>query len=116
MDGHTASLEKMRADGVAEAAVDTFGRYYEQLAAGDVGTLPESDLKPVDELPDAEELPEDEEGATRALEQGGLARGAVAWGRESERKPVDGLAGGGRAPRAEGGALLPLEQRLGGIE
>src|SRR3954471_21126050 len=69
MDGHTASLEKMRADGVAEAAVDTFGRYYEQLQAGEVGTMSESDLEPVTELPDAEELPEDEEGATQALDQ-----------------------------------------------
>jgi UTP--glucose-1-phosphate uridylyltransferase len=69
VDGRSASVEKMRADGVAEAAVETFGRYYEQLEAGDVGSLPESELEPVTELPDAEELPEDEEGATQALDQ-----------------------------------------------
>src|SRR4051794_11909801 len=59
----------MRADGVAEAAVETFGRYYEQLQAGEVGTMHESDLKPVEDLPDAEELPEDEAGASEALDR-----------------------------------------------
>src|SRR4051794_11531424 len=59
----------MRADGVAEAAVETFGRYYEQLQAGEVGTMHESDLKPVEDLPDAEELPEDEETTSEALDQ-----------------------------------------------
>jgi UTP--glucose-1-phosphate uridylyltransferase len=69
VDGLTASVEKMRSDGVAEAAVTTFSRYYEQLRAGDVGTLPEADLEPVEDLPDAEELPEDEAGASEALDQ-----------------------------------------------
>lgn len=69
MDGLTASVEKMRSEGVAEAAVETFSRYYEQLREGDVGTLPESGLEPVEELPDAEELPEDEAGASEALDR-----------------------------------------------
>jgi UTP--glucose-1-phosphate uridylyltransferase len=69
VDGLTASVEKMRSEGVAEAAVETFSRYYEQLREGDVGTLPESGLEPVEELPDAEELPEDEAGASEALDR-----------------------------------------------
>jgi UTP--glucose-1-phosphate uridylyltransferase len=68
-DGLSASVEKMRAEGVAEAAVETFSRYYEQLREGDIGTLPEADLEPVEDLPDAEELPEDEAGASEALDQ-----------------------------------------------
>lgn len=69
MDGLTSSVEKMRSEGVAEAAVETFSRYYEQLREGDVGTLPEADLEPVEDLPDAEELPEDEAGANEALDR-----------------------------------------------
>ena len=68
-DGLTASVEKMRSEGVADAAVETFGRYYEQLREGDVGTLPEADLEPVESLPDAAELPEDEAGASEALDR-----------------------------------------------
>src|SRR5215211_920358 len=59
----------MRSEGVADAAVETFGRYYEQLREGDVGTLPEADLEPVESLPDAAELPEDEAGASEALDR-----------------------------------------------
>ena len=59
----------MRSDGVAEAAVETFSRYYEQLREGDVGMLPESELEPIGELPDAEQLPEDEAGASEALDR-----------------------------------------------
>jgi UTP--glucose-1-phosphate uridylyltransferase len=69
MDGLTASVEKMRSDGVADAAVETFSRYYEQLREGDVGTLAEADLEPVEDLPDADELPEDEAGASEALDR-----------------------------------------------
>jgi len=74
VDGLTASVEKMRSDGVADAAVETFSRYYEQLRRGEVGTLPESDLEPIEELPDAEELPEDEAGASEALDRAVLLK------------------------------------------
>jgi len=69
VDGLTASVEKMRSEGVANAAVETFSRYYQQLREGDVGTLPESGLEPVEDLPDAEELPEDKAGASEALDR-----------------------------------------------
>ena len=51
------ALEKMRADGAPDIAVDTFAHYYEQLAAGETGTLAESDIEPVDSVPDADDLP-----------------------------------------------------------
>jgi UTP--glucose-1-phosphate uridylyltransferase len=57
----------MRADGVAEIAVDTFAHYFERLRAGDTGALAEAEIEPVAELPDADELPDDEEGARAAL-------------------------------------------------
>ncbi len=58
MDGLEASLEKMRRAGLADAAVETFRHYYEQLVAGETGTLAESEIEPLDELPEFEELPE----------------------------------------------------------
>ncbi len=58
-DGLTASVEKMRAAGVHPAAIDTFAHYYERLAAGETGLLPESDIEPLRDLPDAEALSEE---------------------------------------------------------
>ena len=52
------SLEKMRAEGVHEAAVDTFAHYYEMLARGERGVLPEAEIEPVEDLPDSAELPD----------------------------------------------------------
>jgi UTP--glucose-1-phosphate uridylyltransferase len=57
-DGRQASVDKMRAEGLADAAVDTFAHYYERLEAGESGVLPEADIEPVESLPDADELPE----------------------------------------------------------
>jgi UTP--glucose-1-phosphate uridylyltransferase len=67
MDQLNAALEKMRADGVADVAVKTFAHYHERLQAGEGGVLAESDIEPIDELPDADELPDDAEGARAAL-------------------------------------------------
>ncbi len=58
-DGLTASVEKMRAAGVHQAAIDTFRHYYERLAAGETGLLPESEIEPLRDVPDAERLSED---------------------------------------------------------
>jgi UTP--glucose-1-phosphate uridylyltransferase len=67
MDGLTASLEKMRRAGVGEAAVEAFSHHYERLREGDAGVVPESELDPVEEMPDAEDLPQDEATAAEAL-------------------------------------------------
>jgi UTP--glucose-1-phosphate uridylyltransferase len=50
----------MRAEGVADAAIDTLRHYYARLEAGETGVLPEAELEPVDALPDAEDLPADD--------------------------------------------------------
>ena len=57
-DGLKESIEKMRADGVPDLAVRTFSHYYEQLASGEQGTIAETDIEPVADLPDLADLPE----------------------------------------------------------
>ena len=66
-DQLTASVEKMRAEGEADAAIATFAHYHELLCSGDEGVLRESELEPVESLPDADELPADERGARDAM-------------------------------------------------
>ena len=116
-----SALEKMRADGVADVALKTFAHYYERLRSGDTGTLPESEIEPVDELPDADELPEDEPGANEALAQtvviklnGGLGTSMGMTGPKSLLEVKDGLTFLDitvhqiRALRERTGARLPL--------
>jgi UTP--glucose-1-phosphate uridylyltransferase len=57
VDGLEASLQKMRREGLPDAAVDTFEHYYRQLAEGATGMLPESEIEPVEQLQDLEDLP-----------------------------------------------------------
>jgi UTP--glucose-1-phosphate uridylyltransferase len=92
------ALAKMRADGVAQIAVDTFAHYFERLRAGDTGVLPESDIEPVAELPDADELPADDAGARAALDRtvvvklnGGLGTSMGMTGPKSLLEVKDGL-------------------------
>jgi UTP--glucose-1-phosphate uridylyltransferase len=63
------AVEKMRAEGLPKIAVETFASYERRLAVGEQGTLPESEIEPVEELPDAERLPDDPDGARRALDR-----------------------------------------------
>jgi UTP--glucose-1-phosphate uridylyltransferase len=58
MDGLQASIEKMRREGIPDAAVNTFEYYYEQLRAGETGMLPEAEIEPVDEVADLDALPD----------------------------------------------------------
>jgi UTP--glucose-1-phosphate uridylyltransferase len=68
-DGLQKSLEKMRAEGVAELAARNFEHYYRLLEEGDQGVLPESELEPVDHVPDAEDLEPGGEAARDALDR-----------------------------------------------
>jgi UTP--glucose-1-phosphate uridylyltransferase len=56
-DGLQASIEKMKRERVPDASIATFEHYYEQLAAGESGMIPEDSIDPVKDLPSAEELP-----------------------------------------------------------
>jgi len=57
----SAATEKMRREGLPEIAIDTFAHYEELLRQGDQGTLPESELEPLHDVPSADELPEADE-------------------------------------------------------
>jgi UTP--glucose-1-phosphate uridylyltransferase len=53
----SAAVEKMRREGLPESAIDTFAHYERLLREGETGVLPESEIEPLTELPDARELP-----------------------------------------------------------
>jgi UTP--glucose-1-phosphate uridylyltransferase len=67
VDGLDASMEKMRREGLPDAAIDTFRHYYRQLAEGETGMLPESDIEPVEELQDLESLPDEDAPLDQAV-------------------------------------------------
>jgi UTP--glucose-1-phosphate uridylyltransferase len=58
MSGRQRAIEKMRAEGLPDVAVETFARQYDRLVAGEQGTISETKILPVDQLPDASELPD----------------------------------------------------------
>jgi UTP--glucose-1-phosphate uridylyltransferase len=66
-EGLAACVEKMRREGVADVAIETFSHYYRQLEAGESGLLPESELAPLESLPSAEDLAADEQVVRDAL-------------------------------------------------
>src|SRR2546423_13425506 len=68
-EGLRKSVEKMRAAGVADLAIRNFEYYYRLLEEGEAGVLPEAELEPVDEVPDAEDLPGGGDAARHALDR-----------------------------------------------
>jgi UTP--glucose-1-phosphate uridylyltransferase len=62
----SAAQEKMRREGLPPAAVETFALYERRLREGEQGLLPEAEIEPLEDLPDATDLPE---GAGEALEK-----------------------------------------------
>jgi UTP--glucose-1-phosphate uridylyltransferase len=66
-DGLQRSKAKMRAEGAADVAVETFAHYYGRLRDGDAGVLPEADIEPVDDPPHADDLPEPGDEGAAAL-------------------------------------------------
>ena len=59
----SAATEKMRREGLPEIAVETFAHYEQLLREGDQGVIRESEIEPLDSLPDARELPPADESA-----------------------------------------------------
>jgi UTP--glucose-1-phosphate uridylyltransferase len=59
----SAAVSKMRDEGLSDAAIETFAHYERLLREGDQGTLPESELEPLSDLPDVSELPESDGAA-----------------------------------------------------
>ncbi len=60
MDGLQASVEKMRREGLPEPAIATFEHYYRQLAEGETGMIPESEIEPVEDPQELDGLPSGE--------------------------------------------------------
>ena len=117
-----AAVAKLEQDGAAAATIASFAGQLQRLAAGDLGMLPESELEPVAELPDAEQLEVDGEAIATLLNQtvviklnGGLGTSMGLAGPKSLLEVKSGLnflditARQIEALRAEhGGARLPL--------
>jgi UTP--glucose-1-phosphate uridylyltransferase len=54
----SAATEKMEGEGLPQIAIDTFAHYEELLRAGEPGTLPESELEPLTDVPSIDDLPD----------------------------------------------------------
>ena len=63
----TRATHKMREAGVSPAAIGAFEYYFEQLASGNAGVVPESEIEPLTELPRLDDVEVDEEAAREAL-------------------------------------------------
>ena len=46
--------ERMQAEDLPQIAIDTFAHYYQNLLSGQTGLIPETDIKPVENIPDAD--------------------------------------------------------------
>lgn len=66
-DGLRLAQEKMRAAGVAEAAIDVFTHYYGALEAGETGLIREDAIEPLLQAPQLSEMSVDDDGARAAL-------------------------------------------------
>ena len=53
----------MEREGLPQIAIDTFSHYEELLRAGEQGTLPESELEPLEDVPGLDDLPEPDPSA-----------------------------------------------------
>ena len=67
VDGLEASVQKMREEGLPDPAIDTFRHYYEQLAEGATGMLPEAEIEPVGDVQDLDSLPDEEAPLDQAV-------------------------------------------------
>src|SRR5258705_13769963 len=98
-EGLEACIQKMREAGVAGVAIDTFADLYRRLAAGETGLIGESEIEPVEAVPDADELPDAE--ASDLLDQAVVIKlnggGGASQGGE-RAQPFVGGGGGGEVP------------------
>jgi UTP--glucose-1-phosphate uridylyltransferase len=96
--GLQQAQEKMRAAGAAEVAISVFSHYYRLLESGQQGTIRESDIEPVGDLPHLEHLDADDESMRAALAEtvviklnGGLGTSMGVTGPKSALPVKDGL-------------------------
>lgn len=98
-EGLRAAVQKMREEGVADAAINAFEHYYRQLEAGETGLMPEDSIEPVTELPHLDDLPSDPDAEREALRKaivlrlnGGLGTSMGLTGAKSLLEAKDGLS------------------------
>jgi UTP--glucose-1-phosphate uridylyltransferase len=98
-EGLRASIEKMRTEGVADAAIRAFEHYYRQLEAGETGLIGEPSIEPVEGLPALDDLPHDPQAEREALHtaivlrlNGGLGTSMGLKGAKSLLEVKDGLS------------------------
>jgi UTP--glucose-1-phosphate uridylyltransferase len=96
--GLQQAREKMRAAGAAEVAISVFSHYYRLLESGQQGTIRESDIEPVGDLPHLEHLDADDESMRAALAEtvviklnGGLGTSMGVTGPKSALPVKEGL-------------------------
>jgi UTP--glucose-1-phosphate uridylyltransferase len=119
--GLEKSVEKMRAAGVADLAIRNFEHYYGLLEAGDAGVLPEGEIEPVEDVPDADDLPEGGGAARAALDRTlvlklngglgtsmGMTRAKSLLGAKDGLSFLDVIARQVMQVRERSGARLPL--------
>lgn len=120
-DGLAQAQERMRAAGVASAAIDVFSHYYRQVESGATGLIREDTIEPVLDLPHLDDVQVDPEQAREALARtvmiklnGGLAT-TMGLDRAKSLLPVHGglsfldlAVAQVRAARATHGVRLPL--------
>ena len=73
-EGLRASIEKMRAERVGEAAIRAFEHYYRQVEAGETGLMPEASIEPVREVVDFADLPSDPDAEREGLQHAVVIR------------------------------------------
>jgi UTP--glucose-1-phosphate uridylyltransferase len=98
-DGLRASIDKMREEGVPDAAIRAFEHYYKQLEAGETGLMPERSIEPVTDLPALDDLPHDPDAEQEALQHaivlrlnGGLGTSMGLTAAKSLLEVKDGLS------------------------
>lgn len=64
---------RMQAEGLPQIFIDTFAYYYDQLLTGQTGYIPEEEIEPVKQIPDAEQFPK----RLETIGQHALAKTAV---------------------------------------
>ena len=104
-DGLRAAEAKMRAAGIGEAEIATFGHYYELLHTGATGLVREADIEPVPELPSLGDLPRDTAREAQALRCTAIVKLNGGLGTSM------GLAAGQGAAAGQGRAVLPRRHR-----
>jgi UTP--glucose-1-phosphate uridylyltransferase len=97
--GLQQAQEKMRAAGAADVAIKVFSHYYRLLESGQQGTIRESEIEPVGDLPHLEHLDTDPDAMRAALAEtvviklnGGLGTSMGVTGPKSALPVKDGLS------------------------